>query len=1422
MDNFNKLLEDFKGNKDEIISKNPKIKSVELIEETMSLKITIEVDEKIEEHNEESLNNHLRLILKEFNISLEFKEKIKEIKDPIKTTQEVILKYNPSARVWLDDLKFNLEENKIEIIAPNRAIYISMTNNGLKDLIKERLGIEIYINCNDKECQVLDEDMEEFFISIEDEEKKLCKIIEIENEKLAKEEKREEEKVEAITSEENYSYGRGKIGSVTMLSDLYLGKKFTVLVDIFNIECKEILDEKKEKVRFFLYTLSMTDYSTSIKGKVFIKPKDNEEFEKNIKKGIRAVVFGDYERDDFSKTDVMMIKYIEIQEKDLPKDNAQEKRVELHLHTQMSAMDGVTSIDKFVERAAYWGHKAIAITDHGVVQGFPDAMSAGKKYDVKILYGMEGYMVNDREKIIQDYDSNLDYEEFVVFDIETTGFSYLRDKITEIGAVKIKNGFIVDRFSRLVNPECEIPERITEITGISNKMVENEPTIDIVIKEFYDFCKSSVLVAHNAEFDKSFIRKNMIDNGLEFNFPNIDTLKLARATVENIKNYKLGTLAKNFGVNLVNAHRAVNDAEATAEIFMILMDGLKKQGVEKFDEINENYANKEPEKIPGNHITILAKNLEGLKNLYNLISISNLDYFYRKPKLPKTLIEKHREGLLIGSACSSGELYDAIKMSKPKEEIEEIAKFYDYLEIHPISNNSYLIKDRFAHDENHLRQYNKDIYELGRKLDIPVVAAGDAHYLNPEDDILRKILMAGQKMKVSFEPEEFYFRSTENMLEEFSYLGDEIAYEVVVKNTNDIADLIEDIKPIPDGTFPPVIEGADEELKELTYSRAHEIYGQDLPEIVKARIEKELNSIIKNGYSVLYIISQKLVKKSNEDGYYVGSRGSVGSSLVATLSGITEVNPLPAHYYCKECSYSEFPEGIIGSGVDLENKNCPICGKELVKEGHNIPFEVFLGFDGDKEPDIDLNFASEYQAKAHKYTEDLFGEGYVFRAGTIGKLADKTAYGYVKKYFEERNIYVNPAEIERLVKGCVGVKRTSGQHPGGVMICPKYKDILDFTPIQYPADDKKSGVITTHFDYHSISGRILKLDILGHDTPTMLKMLEDFTGHNSENIRFDDEKVLELFLNMEPLKADNEVFKCPTGTLGIPEFGTNFVRQMLVETKPQNFSDLVRISGLSHGTDVWTNNAQDLVKRGKAQLSDVISTREDIMVYLISAGAENKMAFDTMEKVRKGKGLTEADSEKMSELDLPEWYIDSCQKIKYMFPKAHAVAYVMMSFRIAYYKLFYPEAFYATYFSMKLADFDGELIYKGAEEVKNRLHELNNLNYEATAKEKSEKIVLEVALEMYARGYKFLNVDIYNSEASRFSVEEGGVRMPLRALVGLGENVALNIVSERNKSKFISIEDFTKRTKTTKTVMEVLINHGCLSGLDRENQLSFF
>lgn len=1226
-------------------------------------------------------------------------------------------------------------------------------------------------------------------------------------------------KSEALDPNSPVLLGKNFNGTVTPLVEVR-GEMAQVIIEaeVIAVESRDLNSGKK------LYTLTVTDYSSSIMVKIFERKNLVADFETAVKKGQQLRIRGDVVFDKFAREYVLMaadIVTIQVQKK---LDLAEVKRVELHVHTQMSSMDGVSSTSSIIKRAAEWGHKAIAITDHGVVQAFPEAMEAAKKHGIKVIYGMEGYLVNDEAKLVEGNDTYSLQEEFIIFDIETTGLSNKLDRITEIGAVRIRDGRIIDEYNQLINPQMPIPDKITQLTGITNEMVANAPTIEAVLPDFIKFIGDAPLVAHNASFDIGFIRENVRKIGHSIKNSVLDTLQLARVLLPKLKRHKLDVVAKELGVKLDNHHRAVDDALCLANIFIKMIDMMKEKEIYTFEDINHHLGKKADfTKLNTYHIILLVKDEIGLKNLYHIVSESHINYFYKKPRIPKSLLNKYREGILLGTACEAGELYQAFLDNKPQEEIERIAEYYDYLEIQPTENNSFLIEKGLMGGIQDIQALNLKIVQLGEKLKRPVVATCDVHFLESRDEVFRKILMAGQGFSDADNQAPLYFRTTDEMLKAFSYLGPEKAREVVIDNPVWISEEIAELLPIPDGTFPPEIEGSDEELRRMCYEKAARIYGSPLPEIVQARLDRELNSIISNGYAVMYIIAQKLVTKSLQDGYLVGSRGSVGSSFAATMSDITEVNPLPPHYICGECKHSEFiTDGSCGSGADLPDKSCPVCGKPLIKEGHDIPFEVFLGFEGDKEPDIDLNFAGEYQSEAHKYTEELFGKGKVFRAGTIGTIADKTAYGFVKKFLDEKSISSTQAEINRLTMGCTGVKRTSGQHPGGVMIVPANKDIHEFCPIQYPANDASSGVITTHFDYHSISGRLLKLDILGHDVPTIIKMLEDITKLNAQLIPLDDKATVSLFTGTEALGIKAEALGCEVGTLGIPEFGTKFVRQMLLDTQPTTFAELVRISGLSHGTDVWLNNAQDLVRNGIAELKDVISTRDDIMNYLIYKGLPKKTSFKIMENVRKGKGLTEEHIEVMKENNVPQWYIDSCNTIKYMFPKAHAVAYVMMSFRIAYFKVHHPEAFYATYFTTKAEDFDADLIVKGKDAVLRKIKELEALGNDMTAKEKNLLTVLEVAMEMFLRGIQLLPVDVYSSDADKFLIKEGSLLPPLKSLQGVGQNAARNIVEARGAGEFISLEDLRLRSKITKTAIETLVNHGCISDLPETNQLCLF
>ncbi|HLR35760.1 MAG TPA: PolC-type DNA polymerase III [Tissierellales bacterium] len=1317
----------------------------------------------------------------------------------------------PSSTAWGDKLDWEVNNNSLILKVSNEILLYAMKSNSVDRKIQGKINNELNKNIK---VEIISKSFREQNGEIVKKsvkaEKEIAKgMVNCSNNKKVNKPR---------TLSNGYSYGKKIKGDTIPIKDVNNESgNVVVMGEVFDLETRDIRGNKK------LFTFNITDYTYSMAVKVFLGKKDYEKFENHVKNGAFVKIEGNAVYDTYSRYTVIMLKSLDVVEKPMRKDYSEEKRVELHLHTKMSSMDGVTNFFDLAKRAKEWGHKAITITDHGVVQGFPNAMYASEELGIKVIYGLEGYLINDSKLIVSETNDDIN-NSYVVFDIETTGLSPKNDRITEIGAVKIEDGKIVDRYNQLVNPGVPIPEKIVELTGISDELVKNEPKVNEILPEFYEFIKDTILVAHNASFDIGFIRENFFKIGINITNPVLDTLGLTRALFPQLKSYKLDRVAKYLNVELKDHHRAVNDAEATANIFLKCLDALSDKGIKTLDDINKRLlSNKNIKNEETFHIVILAKNQTGLKNLYKLVSLSHLEHFYRKPRIPKSILDKYREGLIIGSACEAGELYKAILTNKNFNEIRSIVEFYDYLEIQPIGNNNHLIRKGLVKDEEELKRINKQIVGLGERFRKPVVATGDVHFLEPEDEIYRRILMFGQGFSDADIQPPLYFKSTDEMLAEFDYLGEKKAKEVVIYNTQKVANACDDLRPIPEGTYPPVIEGSDEKLKDITFNKAKDIYGDPLPNIVEKRLNRELNSIIENGYAVMYIIAEKLVNKSLKDGYLVGSRGSVGSSFVATMSGVTEVNPLVPHYVCPKCKYSEFIEdGSVASGIDLPDKDCPNCNNKLDKDGHDIPFEVFLGFEGDKEPDIDLNFAGEYQPVAHKYTEDLFGEGFVFRAGTIGTIASKTAYGFVRKYFDEKDGYVHPAEINRLVEGCSGVRRTSGQHPGGIMIVPEYKDIYDFSPIQYPANDKDSGVITTHFDYHSISEQILKLDILGHDVPTIIKMLEDITDKDALKISLDDEETMKLFTSIEPLGLNEKDFNCEVGTLGIPEFGTRFVRQMLVDTQPTTFAELVRISGLSHGTDVWLNNAQDLIKEGKATLSNVISTRDDIMLYLIYEGLDKKLAFQIMEKVRKGKGLSDDDEKQMKEINVPDWYLDSCNKIKYMFPKAHAAAYVMMSFRIAYYKVHYPEAFYATYFTTRANDFDAGLVLNGKKVVEEKIRQLESLGNDKTAKEKNLLTVLEVVLEMYCRGYNFENVDLYKSHSDKFLIGTNGIIPPLKTIEGVGGRAARNIVKEREKGKFISIEDFATRAKVSKTVIEALKEHNCFYGLPEANQINLF
>ena len=1205
---------------------------------------------------------------------------------------------------------------------------------------------------------------------------------------------------------------------------------------ILSVDTREIRNEKT------IIIFSVTDFTDTIVLKIFAGNDDVPELLKEISGGKFVRVKGVATIDKFD-SELTIGSIVGIKKcadfTTVRMDTSVEKRIELHCHTKMSDMDGVSDVKDIVKRAMKWGHKAIAITDHGDVQAFPDANhTVPSDSDFKVIYGVEAYLVDDLKGMVTD-SQNQDLDaDYVVFDLETTGFSPETNRIIEIGAVKVQNGKIVDKFSTFVNPQVPIPFRIEQLTSINDSMVIDAPVIADILPEFMKFCEGCVMVAHNADFDMSFIKKNCQRLDIPCKPTIVDTVALARVLLPNLNRFKLDTVAKALGVSLENHHRAVDDAGCTAEIFVKFIEMLRDRGMSTLDEVNAMGTSsvQNVQKMPTYHAIILATCDQGRTNLYKLISLAHIKYYHRRPRIPKSEFIRYRDGLLIGSACEAGELYRAILNGRPEEEISRLVNFYDYLEIQPLGNNAFLVRDEDSPvaSNDDLIEINKKIVRLGEQFHKPVVATCDVHFLDPEDEIYRRIIMAGQGFKDADEQAPLFLRTTEEMLKEFAYLGSEKAEEVVITNTNRIADMCEKISPVRPDKCPPVIENSDQMLRDICYNKAHKMYGDPLPEIVQERLDRELNSIISNGYAVMYIIAQKLVWKSNEDGYLVGSRGSVGSSFVATMSGITEVNPLHAHYLCKHCQYSDFDSDLVKSfsgrsGCDMPDKLCPRCGKPLSKEGFDIPFETFLGFKGNKEPDIDLNFSGEYQSKAHKYTEVIFGEGQTFKAGTIGTLADKTAFGYVKNYYEERGVHKRNCEIDRIVLGCVGVRRTTGQHPGGIVVLPMGEQIYTFTPVQHPANDMTVDITTTHFDYHSIDHNLLKLDILGHDDPTMIRMLQDLTGVDPTQIPLDDKAVMSLFQDTSALGiTPDDLVNCQLGALGIPEFGTDFAMGMLIDTQPKEFSDLVRIAGLSHGTDVWLGNAQTLIQEKKATISTAICTRDDIMIYLIGMGLDSEESFKIMENVRKGivaKGKCDKWPEwkqDMIDHNVPDWYIWSCEKIKYMFPKAHAAAYVMMAWRIAYCKVFYPLAYYAAYFSIRATAFSYELMCQGKEKLEGYMHEYEKRKDELSKKEQDTYKDMRLVQEMYARGFEFLPLDIYKSEPHHFQIVDGKLLPALNTIDGLGDNAAVAIAEAAKDGIFLSKDDFRERTKVSKTTIELMSDLGLFGDMPESNQLSLF
>lgn len=1438
---------------------NSLITSINIFKKSGKLETSIEAEKQIKIKDLEKFEIYLenRFQLKNVLIRIKYLEKFET---NIEKEWEDIISYisrkHPLTKALLRGSKIEVEGSNVNVnlAFKGKALLDGKNFNiVLSELIKNIYGENYKIQFVEN---ISEEKLKEYQAHLESLEEQVVNIAKAEMVEAA-ESKKSEKKVSNAANENNNStnveqgvakpvesnnekaeedttnpviYGRvGKMSDpLVKVADLTIDSgKVMIDGEILATETRELKSGK------ILAMFNLFDGSSTITCKVFLEAEKSKAILKRMNSAKGVKVIGTAQFDPFAKElGVIANAIVESNgiKREVRQDNSQEKRVELHMHTQMSQMDAMTSAEDLLKRAVKWGMKSIAITDHGVVQAFPEAHKYLEKAhpDLKVIYGVEAYLAPDTVSCIsfskgQDLDTT-----YCVLDLETTGLSFRTEKITEVGIMKVKNGEVIDEFSCFVNPEKPIPQKVVEVTNITDDMVKDAETIDKVFPKILEFVGDSILVAHNADFDIGFLKYNASQLGYELNNTYLDTLRLAKSLFPDFKKYKLGFIADKLEIVVEVAHRALDDVDTTVKVFNIMISMLKEKGAKTWDDVDSLEIGKADYKsLPTYHAIILAKDYVGLKNLYKLVSYSHLNYFYKKPRILKSLYKKYSEGLILGSACEAGELYRAIVAGKTDEEIEEIANDYDYLEIQPIGNNMFMVRQGVVPDEEALRDINRKIVALGEKLDKPVVATCDVHFMDPEDEIYRRILQAGQGYDDCDEQAPIYLRTTEEMLKEFEYLGEEKAYEVVVTNTNKIADMCEKIKPISPEKCPPHIDGCETTIKEIAYNKAHELYGEQLPQIVEERLDKELTSIIKNGFSVMYIIAQKLVWKSNEDGYIVGSRGSVGSSFVANMTGITEVNSLPPHYRCPNCKYSDFTDYGCLCGFDLPDKDCPKCGHKLVKDGIDIPFETFLGFNGDKEPDIDLNFSGEYQAKAHKYTEVIFGKGTTFKAGTVGTVADKTAYGYVKKYYEERGVPVNNAEVLRLAQGCTGIKRTTGQHPGGIIVVPKGREIYEFTPVQHPADDPNSDIITTHFDYHSIDQNLLKLDILGHDDPTMIRMLFDLTGKDPTKVPLDDKETMSIFSSTKALGVTPEQIHSEVGSYGIPEFGTKFVRGMLVDTRPTTFDELIRISGLSHGTDVWLGNAQTLIEEGTVTLQDAICCRDDIMIYLIKMGLEPNKAFKIMETVRKGKALKDPDKwegfkSAMKEKDVPDWYVKSCEKIKYMFPKAHAAAYVTNAFRIAWFKVHEPKAYYTAYFTIRADEFDSDIMCHGEERVKNKMKEIDLAGNGATTKDKNMYAILELVMEMYERGINFLPIDLYKSHSTKFRIEEEGIRPPLNSIPGLGTVAAQGIEEAKKDGKFMSIDDLKIRSKVGKSVVELLEKAGCLKGMSQSNQMSLF